>query len=246
MAAMDLVIAIGILVISSCFLFSSPLVQGDRIDSCDIDSLDQCAKRLFGYGDPNYTFAATEEQVLQQCKTSKEAEVCIRQYNNRCVKPFARQYINIMLRGPSKSLKERCSSKKGIEDYLKNTDCLNATKKDLDVCTHDVIENFMLVPKTKKPEWIPLSCCYLSKLEKCSKSAIENKCPPNQTEYTSKAMRNLRGDVLDLFCDHELEWGTAKCDEFVSNLPVKEIKTKKPDSVLPVILNLMNRYITKS
>lgn len=43
-------------------------------------------------------------------------------------------------------------------DYLKNTDCLNATKKDLDVCTHDVIENFMLVPKTKKPEWIPLSC----------------------------------------------------------------------------------------
>lgn len=48
-------------------------------------------------------------------RTSKEAEVCIRQYNNRCVKPFARQYINIMLRGPSKSLKERCSSKKGIE-----------------------------------------------------------------------------------------------------------------------------------
>lgn len=68
MEAMDFVKAIGILVISACFLFNSPMVQGDKIDSCDIDSLDQCAKRLFGYGDPNYTFAATEEQVLQQCK----------------------------------------------------------------------------------------------------------------------------------------------------------------------------------
>ena len=66
---MDLIKTISIIVISSCFIIDySMVVQGDNVDSCDIDSLDQCAKRLFGYGDPNYTFATTEEQILQQCK----------------------------------------------------------------------------------------------------------------------------------------------------------------------------------
>lgn len=61
-------------------------------------------------------------------RVQKEAEACIRQYNSRCIKPFARQYINIMLRGPSRSLKEKCNNKKGIEGESSSNGKISITK----------------------------------------------------------------------------------------------------------------------
>ncbi|XP_074596664.1 uncharacterized protein LOC141851775 [Brevipalpus obovatus] len=224
-----------------------PTQQNQKSDfKCDSESMDRCAVRLFGYGNRSFNFADKREAVVQQCKVQKEAEICLRQYTTRCVKPFARQYVNLMLRGPAKSLKEKCSSKRGIDEYLKNAPCMRDTKEDMDKCAEDVVHNLMLVPRFKKQEWISLACCYLSKLEKCSKKAIDGKCSSDQSEYTSRAMKHLRGDILDLFCDQELAWGSPKCKNMISKLGDRELKEKKPQSVLPVILNLMERYVSKS
>lgn len=41
---------------------------------------------------------------------TREAEQCVRNFASNCVKPFARQYINLMLAGPTHVLRKRCSN----------------------------------------------------------------------------------------------------------------------------------------
>lgn len=114
------------------------------------------------------------------CSATREAELCLRNFANNCVKPFARQYINLLMAGPTQVLRKRCSSA-GIKrkcdrrlgghrdraiflilsisaGYLEHKACINATKTPIDVCTENAIKDTMRILKAKKEDWISLSC----------------------------------------------------------------------------------------
>ena len=52
--------------------------------------------------------------------------------------------------------------------------------------------------------------------------------------------RRAAGEVSDLFCGNDLTWGSSQCSKFVKTLPTET--KKKPLSVLPVVLEMMERF----
>lgn len=67
------------------------------------------------------------------CSLTREAEICVRNFASNCVKPFARQYINLMLAGPTHVLRKRCShtgiKSKSSLSQIATTTALNKKSK---------------------------------------------------------------------------------------------------------------------
>lgn len=209
---------------------------------CDLKKADRCTQILYVYGDSNYQMSNTVEEAEQFCNLTREAEICVRNFASNCVKPFARQYINLMLAGPTHVLRKRCSHT-GIKKYLEHKECINATKSRIDVCNDNAIRDTMRILKAKKEDWIPLSCCFISKSTQCSTSAIseEEKCDDRSRTYMREAIKGYSGEVFDLFCGNDLLWDSHNCKKVTKNLPV-DAKSKKPLSVLPIVLDMMERF----
>lgn len=60
------------------------------------------------------------ESLFLPHSTTREAELCVRNFANSCVKPFARQYINLLISGPIQVLRKRCTHT-GIKSSSSNT-----------------------------------------------------------------------------------------------------------------------------
>lgn len=56
-----------------------------------------------------------------------------------------------------------------------------------------------------------------------------------------EAIKGYSGEVFDLFCGNDLLWDSNHCKKVTKNLPV-DSKNKKPLSVLPIVLEMMERF----
>ena len=56
-----------------------------------------------------------------------------------------------------------------------------------------------------------------------------------------EAIKGYSGEVFDLFCGNDLLWDSHNCKKVTKNLPV-DAKSKKPLSVLPIVLDMMERF----
>ena len=58
-----------------------------------------------------------------------------------------------------------------------------------------------------------------------------------------EAIRGFSGEVFDLFCGNDLHWESQNCQKVTKNLPQIDFSvTKKPLSVFPVVLEMMDRF----
>lgn len=89
----------------------------------------------------------------------------------------------------------------------------------------------------------PLLISFISKSTQCSTSAIseEEKCDDRSRTYMREAIKGYSGEVFDLFCGNDLLWDSHNCKKVTKNLPV-DAKSKKPLSVLPIVLDMMERF----
>lgn len=87
------------------------------------------------------------------------------------------------------------------------------------------------------------SISFISKSTQCSTSAIseEDKCDDRSRTYMREAIKGYSGEVFDLFCGNDLLWDSNHCKKVTKNLPV-DSKNKKPLSVLPIVLEMMERF----
>ncbi|RWS25280.1 hypothetical protein B4U80_05738, partial [Leptotrombidium deliense] len=127
--------------------------------NCSIDEVDNCALRVYIYGNGSFTFPTTREKTISNCKVMKQAENCVREYGRNCLNTFGRQYLSIMMKGPSNILKKTCTDK-GIQEFLSHKKCMNDSKSHLDECQMTTIEDLLKVKHAKRQEWISLICWY--------------------------------------------------------------------------------------
>ncbi|UXI19529.1 Calcitonin gene-related peptide type 1 receptor [Sarcoptes scabiei] len=128
-----------------------------------------------------------------------------------------------MIAGPVHLLRKRCTMS-GIKKYLEHRDCINATKSLMDVCNDDVIGDTQKILKAKKDNWIPLSCCFISKSNQCSTNVIkgEPKCDDKSSSYMMEAINQFAGEVFDLFCGNGLMWQSDACQKVIKQIPLNE------------------------
>lgn len=125
---------------------------------CLEDQLDSCSRRLFLYGDKDHAFGQTREELSTNCRRSREAEICVRDFVKRCYKnPLIRQYFQILMKGPSNVLKKSCT-KAGIREILRHKECLQISKPALDDCAIQAIRDTVQVSKADQSAWLPASC----------------------------------------------------------------------------------------
>ena len=84
---------------------------------------------------------------------------------------------------------------------------------------------------------------FISKSTQCSSKAIdeEPKCDEKSRIYMKEAIKVFSSEVFDLFCGNDLIWDSHECKKVTKNLPV-ELKSKKPLSVLPIVMDMMDRF----
>ncbi len=85
---------------------------------------------------------------------------------------------------------------------------------------------------------------FLSKSTQCSTKAIDSEevCDDKSKDYMKEAIRGFSGEVFDLFCGNDLHWESQNCQKVTKNLPLIDNKTKRPLSVFPVVLEMMERF----
>lgn len=84
----------------------------------------------------------------------------------------------------------------------------------------------------------------LSKSTQCSVKAIDNElaCGEKSREYMKDAVRGFAGEMFDLFCGSDYQWGSPSCNKVTSTLPQLSPKTKRPLSIFPVVLEMMEKF----
>lgn len=87
------------------------------------------------------------------------------------------------------------------------------------------------------------SISFISKSTQCSNGAIngDNKCNDKSRAYMKDAVKGFSGEVFDLFCGNDLLWDSHNCKKVTQNLSL-DLKNKKPLSVLPIVLEMMERF----
>lgn len=84
----------------------------------------------------------------------------------------------------------------------------------------------------------------MSKSTQCSVGAIDGEpaCDQKSKEYMKEAVRGFSGEISELFCGNDLQWGSAKCQRVTKELAHIDAKTKRPLSVFPVVLEMMEKF----
>ena len=148
-----------------------------------------------------------------------------------------------MMRGPSSLLKKSCS-RKGIREVIQHFDCLSKSKDPLDKCTRQAIADTVRVSKGDPSNFLPASCCYVSKAKECSLKAVTSTCTHDSLEYITAEMKAFQGEAFDLACGNNFDHKAQKCIQILNRLPPLDPKEKLPKSILPVTLNLMAQFLS--
>jgi hypothetical protein len=66
---------------------------------CDIKVMDRCGATIFVFGKRSVYLPVNDKEMVPHCQEEFDAEDCVKNYARRCLAPFPRQVIGILLLG---------------------------------------------------------------------------------------------------------------------------------------------------
>jgi len=228
---------------------------GNNNGTCKVKVMDDCGATVFVFGKRNVYLPVNEQEMVPHCAEEFEAETCIKNYARRCLPPFARQLVGILLLGASQVIKQRCTPQ-GTREYLSHRTCIKNTITRLHDCMDQLVSSLDAISSAPADDRIPMACCAFGRYTHCSRQPIRESCladDPTAEEYIAvKMIKGYASEVLDLACQG-YEWGHEKCNEVKipdGALALREgkliqvdnsTKFKKSASLLPPFINIFTK-----
>lgn len=78
---------------------------------------DSCIRKAFLFGDPNAKFPSSDSDMDHYCFLGQEYTSCVKSYG-KCLKPFPRQILYLLIGNMKKLMKDTCDTKSGREGEL--------------------------------------------------------------------------------------------------------------------------------
>jgi len=181
---------------------------------CDKRKMDKCAVSVFVFGRRDVYLPKNEPEMVPHCEEEFEAEDCVRSYARRCLRPFPRQIIGVILMGASQVIRQRCSPE-GTKEYLSHYKCIKRTIPKLHDCMDQLVVSLDEIIKKPSDQRIPSACCSFSRYITCSVRPVREECKadPKAEDYIAvKMIKGYASEVLDLACSG---FDADKCSKMV-------------------------------
>ncbi|RWS04218.1 secreted salivary gland peptide-like protein [Dinothrombium tinctorium] len=219
---------------------------------CDVKRMDRCATVVFVFGRRDVYLPKNQKEMVPHCQEEFEAEDCVRSYARRCLRPFPRQLIGVILLGASKVIKERCTPE-GTKEYLTHYTCIKKTIPKLHDCMDQLVVSLQAIVQKPADTRIPTACCAFSRYIACSIKPIRKMCPEDATAEEYIAVKMIKGyasEVLDLACQG-FEIGNERCNKITipdggfqeknGELVLVKNITDKPLSLIPPFTDIFTQ-----
>ncbi|RWS24475.1 hypothetical protein B4U80_06470 [Leptotrombidium deliense] len=206
--------------------------------------MDKCATVVFVFGRRDVYLPKNQKEMVPHCQEEFDAEDCVRSYARKCMRPFPRQLIGVILLGASKVIKQRCTTE-GTKEYLTHYNCIKKTIPKLHDCMDQLVGSLQAIVKKPAETRIAMACCSFSRYISCSSKPIKKDCPGDPTAEDYIAVKMIKGyasDVLDLACQG-YDVGTERCNKLQlpdggfteknGQLVLYKNMTDKPLSLIP-------------
>ncbi|XP_076304336.1 uncharacterized protein LOC143222157 [Tachypleus tridentatus] len=167
---------------------------------CHMRELDLCAATLllFNQGD---SVAQSASELDTQCQYIRDAQVCLRNYTNRCMTPIQKELMNFVGEGSEKLLSEYCTDGTDIRSrYLQNAACLNHANKETRTCLEDLQVALQVISEAEFDKRVPTACCGYQRYMECVRQKIESKCGKESVDFMQELLRMAVSRLPDIIC----------------------------------------------
>ncbi|XP_074595096.1 uncharacterized protein LOC141850379 [Brevipalpus obovatus] len=205
---------------------------------------DASFKKILMIGE-NLKIPRNQSELIDHCKLAKPALKLANNYG-KCLTPFPRQVLRILIRGAKKSLKEYCDTSRGREQILKYLTCLTEENAQIfyaalerGIGRIDYVAN-----EVKNDDLVSTLCCTFHLLYGNVMKVVQAQCG-NSSADTIKFIRpivdSIAGDVLEVGCVKypSMESCDAQLPKIMNQLRNVEFKNKtnlaKKFLIAPVI-----------
>jgi len=165
-----------------------------------LEKADSCITRAALFGDAN--IPRSNEEMDVHCSLGQEYSSCVKAYG-KCLKPFPRQILYLMISNMKKLMKDTCDSETKRQEFLLHSKCMTPekiprVKRLLDKVTIHLNHIAYNVSKEAK---IPFICCSFFVGREEMEREVTEMCESTETkEWLIKMMERAVNDAVDLAC----------------------------------------------
>ncbi|KAI1286857.1 hypothetical protein HDE_10468 [Halotydeus destructor] len=187
------------------------------VDCHDRDVIDQASLRMLFYGDrKSWLPLSADDMVNRFCVRTKEAEAQVRAYAKKCLKPFAKQVIGMIVYAAGRQMKKYCDNEVNQATIIRHSQC--SKDKDFEP-VHKCLDTFVLKLESIRDSIqnldlkLPYTCCQFHQYKECIVRETRNLgCGSESIEFAKSFIDEVSSDALDLTCIN-YEEGNANCDK---------------------------------
>ncbi|XP_053211977.1 uncharacterized protein LOC128395559 isoform X2 [Panonychus citri] len=180
---------------------------------------DKSFKKLFMIGD-NFVIPRNESELQVYCKRGKSALKTVTHFG-KCLKPFPRQVMGIIIHGGKKTLKEYCNATKGRTEILKHLECVTPETSQIFYTSleHGFRRLDYISDHVKDEDLLSTICCTFHLIYGQTLDLVRHHCsksPDSTVKFIRTIVDNIAKDVLDLGCS---KWSSLNsCDVQLSQI----------------------------
>lgn len=222
--------------------------------SCDKNILDSCVTTLMVFGRRGVYLPKNYQEMVPHCQEEFDAEDCIKNFGRKCMPPFERQVMGMLVLGAGQVLRKRCGQE-GTKEYLSHYKCIKKTLPALHDAMDQLVYSMMAVNESYSTEAkIPTSCCAFARFNDLATKIVRQECSDfdkGAEEYIAiKMIKGYVGDLLDLSCQG-YDIGGDKCrkvtlpaggynwrNNTLVKIPNAKLPPNKPNSVALPFLSI--------
>ncbi|XP_015789316.1 uncharacterized protein LOC107366250 [Tetranychus urticae] len=191
---------------------------------------DKSFKKLFMIGE-DLIIPRNETELQIYCKHGKSAMKVATRYG-KCLKPFPRQVLNIIVHGGKKSLKEYCDATKGRAEILKHLECVTpeTSKIFYNSLEHGFRRIDYISANVHDDDLLSTLCCTFHLIYNQTIDLVRHHCsksPDSTVRLIRTIVDNIAKDVLDLGCG---KWPSLdSCDSQIPQIMEKLRSINPPE-----------------
>lgn len=184
---------------------------GQHSEAClrKASDLDKCLPKLVVYGDRNFDYPKTDEQLDKHCLALDDNLKCVSSYSRECLPAFARNLYSVVVRRMKTQFAKRCKSKDGRRDFMNLMVC--GEPKIMEP-SHKCMDAFIahlehIGQHANQNRQIELTCCTFQVFTDCIFNASKRlHCPQRvvsaekSIEYVKTIINSMGGDMMDFMC----------------------------------------------
>ncbi|KAI1285319.1 hypothetical protein HDE_11727 [Halotydeus destructor] len=222
-------------------LYFASQVVAQKAD-CSAERLEQCTRNLLQYTKDDVPVPENEQQVLDNCDIIRNGSQCVRSYFMKCSPSMVRQMTKVVMAGVTRTINKNCSPN-GVKELLKHRDCINDVKLEIRSCYTELVRDVYRIKESPRENLHPLTCCFVSKFQKCTTDAIVKTCREESREYYIQESTKLMNELLELFCPESYRWGMSDCAAVATGLPEPNMpEDGKTPTILPLVIDMMKQF----